>query len=127
MSVLCWIHSDPRNYQTYVANRLGKLDELTEASSWRWVSTHENPADDATKVKPLKIDMKSQWQKGPEFLQRPKNEWPAQPCISKPDVLSKSIGEIKQILLRHTKGLNFCRTLHDLSSGQGCKDLLHGF
>ena len=93
MTVLCWIRSDPRNYQTYVANRLGELDELTEASSWRWVSTNNNPADDATKVKPIKIDSKSQWQSGPEFLRKPESEWPAQPSISKADIQSEKLNK----------------------------------
>lgn len=52
-TVLCWLKSDPRNYQVYVANRLGELDSLTEASSWRWVPSAENTADDATKTKVL--------------------------------------------------------------------------
>ena len=82
MTVLCWIRSDPRNYQTYVANRLGEIDELTEASSWRWVSSENNPADDATKVKVIKIGKSSQWLNGPRYLQVHESKWPIQPKIS---------------------------------------------
>ena len=48
-TVLQWIRSDPRLYQTFVSHRLGEIDELSNSNEWAWISSKDNPADDAKK------------------------------------------------------------------------------
>lgn len=45
--VLCWIKSD----QSFVAVRVGEILEKTDEKEWRWISSRENVADEATKLK----------------------------------------------------------------------------
>ena len=88
-TVLCWLRSEPRNYRDYVANRLGEMDELSEADSWKWVPTAENPADDATKCNRLNFSPLGRWFAGPEFLSLIEREWPEQPPITKEEYAEK--------------------------------------
>ncbi|CAK1547419.1 unnamed protein product [Leptosia nina] len=74
--VLSWIKSDPRTFKTFVAHRLAEIEELTNAKDWRWVSTSDNPADDATRQTPDNFDAAHRWFKGPEFLHRDESQWP---------------------------------------------------
>lgn len=76
-TVLLWLRSEARKYQSFVALRIGELLELTEADEWRWVSTKMNVADNATKWR----DEYSQatiinWFQGPEFLRLNDVSWP---------------------------------------------------
>lgn len=43
--VLHWLKTSPHLLKTYVANRVAKIQELTESFKWHHVSTEENPAD----------------------------------------------------------------------------------
>jgi len=47
-TVLCWLTSEAHQFEQFVAFRVGEILELTEVSSWHWVPTKENPADEAT-------------------------------------------------------------------------------
>ncbi|CAG7640991.1 unnamed protein product, partial [Allacma fusca] len=47
--VLRWIRSDSNRYKTFVAQRLGEIDELTDVKQWNWVSSKDNVADEATR------------------------------------------------------------------------------
>ncbi|XP_046869080.1 uncharacterized protein LOC124461607 [Drosophila willistoni] len=47
--VLCWIRSDARKYNQFVALRVGEILEDSNVLSWRWVPTQHNVADDGTK------------------------------------------------------------------------------
>lgn len=78
-TVLIWIKSDPRNFKTFVAHRLGEIDELTDANEWRWVPSSDNPADKATKETAAGQNWATGWFTGPSFLERPEVHWPLQP------------------------------------------------
>lgn len=75
-SVLYWIKRDPREYKIFVANRLAEIRESSNECEWQWISTRENPADDATRdsVNPLNSD--SRWFHGPSFLRKDESLWP---------------------------------------------------
>lgn len=95
--VLCWIRCDPRNYQTYVANRLGEIDELTDPGSWRWVPSEINVADSATKVKFVNLAPTGEWFSGPRFLSLDESHWPAQLKLSEEEFIQKSKVESRKI------------------------------
>ncbi|XP_055688575.1 uncharacterized protein LOC129793053 [Lutzomyia longipalpis] len=76
--VLHWINSPPDSYKVFVANRIKRIRALTEVPQWRHVSTGENPADLVSRgASPSELKSTDLWWKGPEWLQRPSNSWPA--------------------------------------------------
>ena len=50
-NVLCWLHSEDRNLQKFVANRIAKIQKATDVLSWRWIESESNPADLASRGK----------------------------------------------------------------------------
>lgn len=74
-TVLHWIKNDSRNYKTYVANRLGEIDELTQITDWRYIPTHLNVADIATR-EAYTLTLPNEWIYGPSFLRNDEKEWP---------------------------------------------------
>ena len=81
-TVLHWIHSEPRNKQVFVANRLGEIGELTHPSKWAWVPTDMNPADDATRWSTKPLQSADRWFTGPKFLREPIENWPRSKTLS---------------------------------------------
>ncbi|XP_058816141.1 uncharacterized protein LOC131679426 [Topomyia yanbarensis] len=95
--VMCWINSDHRRYSQFVAFRVSEILEITEINEWRWVPTKLNVADDATKwTGQPDMTPDSRWFKGPDFLWRPKAEWPQSPAKS-----GSTIAELRPNLLLH--------------------------
>lgn len=74
-NVLGKLRNDPSRYNTFVANRLGELDELTNVPEWRWIPSTMNVADDATRCE-SKFKATSRWLEGPEILFEPETNWP---------------------------------------------------
>ncbi|XP_073957142.1 uncharacterized protein [Choristoneura fumiferana] len=75
-TVLHWIKNDARNYKTFVANRLGEIDELSNAAEWRYIPTKLNVADAATREVYDSTIFKNEWFKGPDFLHEDVSKWP---------------------------------------------------
>ncbi|KAG5666490.1 hypothetical protein PVAND_014514 [Polypedilum vanderplanki] len=85
---MCWVDSDvvfkwirsphlPRT--TFTAPRITEIQELTSADRWFHVPSEKNVADFATKNRQFNYsDANHEWYNGPEFLYRPKSEWPKQ-------------------------------------------------
>lgn len=68
-TALCRIKTSPCNLQTFVANRVAEIQELTDISSWRHVPSKENPADALSKGVPLeKLLSHDLWWHGPLWL-----------------------------------------------------------
>lgn len=75
-TVLHWIGNDARNYKTFVANRLGEIDELTRVEEWRYIPTKLNVADCATREVYDTSVFENDWFKGPAFLYSDESSWP---------------------------------------------------
>ena len=77
MTVGAWINSKNRTYKTFVALRVTELLESTTRNEWRYVRSHQNPADLATKRSgPTEFFPNSLWYCGPEFLKNAAEDWP---------------------------------------------------
>ena len=77
MITLNCIHNESRRLQTYVANRVGEIRDLTAAEQWRHCSGKVNPADDASRGLEMQEFLKNErWLKGPSFLHRSEDHWP---------------------------------------------------
>lgn len=74
--VLTWLQSECR-YKVCVASHITEVLDLTSPDQWRYVETRHNPADDITRGKRLmELTKLSRWNRGPEFLAMPSNQWP---------------------------------------------------
>ncbi len=76
-TVLIWIKSEATRFKEYVANRIAKIQRLSEPSEWNWVGTADNVADDGTRSsKKTDLSSESRWLRGPDFLRKSPEEWP---------------------------------------------------
>ena len=76
--VLRYIHNEATRFQTFVANRITKIRELSSPSQWRYVDIQSNPADEASRG--VSADCLERWINGPSFLTQPDEKWPKQPA-----------------------------------------------
>ena len=45
MVALYWIHAQSTRWKTYVANRVGEIQRLTQTYTWHHINSRHNPAD----------------------------------------------------------------------------------
>ncbi|XP_072934969.1 uncharacterized protein [Epargyreus clarus] len=86
-TVLQWLKADPRRFKVFIAHRLAAIEELSKPNEWRWVSTKDNPADDATRNTPRDFNEEARWFRGPAFLYGPKTDWPVKKILKQEDDL----------------------------------------
>nr|XP_027230539.1 uncharacterized protein LOC113822194 [Penaeus vannamei] len=79
--VLWYLNSSDKRFQTYVANRVGKILDHTEVSQWRYVPSEENPGDDASRGMSASDLLRNDRWVGPNFLQCEEHKWPVQPLF----------------------------------------------
>ncbi len=76
-TILGAIQRDSYGYQTFFANRVGEIQKLGSVSDWWWIPGDINIADIITRGgTPEDLAEESEWQKGPQFLGHPVEEWP---------------------------------------------------
>ena len=69
MVVLAWIKSNPSKWKPFVANRVVKIQDLTDLSQWKYCPGKENPADLVTRgLSAEELVSSSLWLHGPKFL-----------------------------------------------------------
>ncbi|XP_043246546.1 uncharacterized protein LOC122394053 [Amphibalanus amphitrite] len=79
-TVLQWINSESRRFNTFVANRIAEIQDASDVTQWRHVPGPLNPADicsrgcSVTELAPGGV-----WVQGPAFLRRRHQDWPAAP------------------------------------------------
>ena len=75
--MLNYIRNESRRFQTYVANRVTEIRELTFPHQWRHCPGAINPADDASRGLRIEEFLRSErWLKGPPFLRQSEDQWP---------------------------------------------------
>ncbi|XP_028394872.1 uncharacterized protein LOC114519015 [Dendronephthya gigantea] len=81
---LAWIRSKGRRFKPFVSNRVGEIQSNVQPCQWRHIPSEHNVADDVSRgIKASELS--GRWKEGPEFLRRPKEEWPQEDL--KPDVI----------------------------------------
>ena len=107
-AVLGWIRNQSRNFQTFVANRVSFIQERSDISNWKWVSTNHNPADLASRgVFIADLAKNTLWWNGPEFLLKKEQDWPAQPDLKSPDSCKKELKkglDLEEVTFLATEG-----------------------
>ena len=77
-TVLQWINSESRRFNTFVANRISEIQDSSDVSQWRHVPGSLNPADICSRGCPVTdLAPDGVWAQGPAFLWRGSDEWPA--------------------------------------------------
>lgn len=67
--VLHWLKTEPNVLETFVANRVSKIQSLTENHPWNYVKSSNNPADIASRgISTNQLLICNLWWNGPEFL-----------------------------------------------------------
>jgi hypothetical protein len=67
--VLGYIHNDAKRFQTFVANRLSQIHDISKVPQWQYVRTDKNPADIASRGVISTTELcDSKWFSGPSFL-----------------------------------------------------------
>lgn len=83
--VLQWIKSPPGTWTTFVANRVAKIQALTEDHTWSHVSGITNPADLISRgILPREMCKNELWWFGPQWLKKPKDQWISNPIPQQP-------------------------------------------
>ena len=85
ITVLHYVDNPTLRLKAFVANRVGKVLELTAGATWSHVRTHENSADIGSRgLRPQDTESINPWLAGPAFLKEAQSKWP----------LTKESGEI---------------------------------
>ncbi|XP_025267450.1 uncharacterized protein LOC112638978 [Camponotus floridanus] len=80
--VLAWLQSCSRTWTTFVANRVGEIQQLTTPHHWHHVSSQDNPADLYSRgVTPTSLLQSQLWWSGPTWLNLNKGSWPQFPFV----------------------------------------------
>lgn len=78
MTVLKYIANNTRRFQTFVANRVSTIRDMSKVAQWRHISSSLNPADDASRGLGAGALLQSKrWISGPDFLTQSESEWPS--------------------------------------------------
>ena len=74
--VLGYINNDSQRFQIFVANCVQFIGDNTDIEQWYYISTHDNPEDDASRGLGSKNSGRiKRWFNGPEFLWSCKETW----------------------------------------------------
>jgi len=83
MAVLQSIRNTNKRFPVFVANRLAKIEDGSNADQWRYVNTKSNVADEGTRgMSCSKFSKSCYWLRGPSFLWKTEDAWPAMPVLS---------------------------------------------
>ncbi|XP_062557002.1 uncharacterized protein LOC134221844 [Armigeres subalbatus] len=75
--VLCWLGSIPSTWNVFVANRVSKIQAITEGFRWQHVPGIQNPADLVSRgILPQDIVDNRFWWTGPNWLELGPEHWP---------------------------------------------------
>lgn len=95
---LCWVHSSPHRWDTFVANRVSKIQNDLSPHNLYHVAGTENPADCLSRgLTPSQIIDHPLWFSGPPWANSDVSQWPTVPF--NPSTVSEAPEEKKHSLL----------------------------
>lgn len=75
--VLKWIAASPHEFNTFIANRIAEIQNLTAPECWKHVISQDNPADFVSKGQmPAEFISNKLWKNGPSWLESSEETWP---------------------------------------------------
>src|SRR5664279_1783026 len=107
-TVLHYINSLDKRFETFVANRVAVIHDGSTPSQWRYVDTKSNPADDASRgLRAEELINNRRWLDGPNFLWNSETEWPINPVNMLQRESSDTTDEVKLISCCATHATSF--------------------
>ena len=98
--VLGWIKKCPSVLKVYVSYRVTKITSKSPASHWRYVNTHDNPADVLSRgISPKELVSHTLWWNGPSWLSLSPVLWPRRPDLNGKDELPEMKSCVLQVNL----------------------------
>lgn len=95
--VLGAIQRESYRYQTFFANRVGEIQKAGPVTDCRWIPGSLNIADIVTRgATPEELGEGSEWQREPEFLVRPLEEWPIKSAAEVATGARESVGKLQR-------------------------------
>lgn len=95
--VLGAIQRESYRYQTFFANRVGEIQKAGPVTDCRWIPGSLNIADIVTRgATPEELGEGSEWQREPEFLVRPLEEWPMKSAAEVATGARESVGKLQR-------------------------------
>ena len=86
------IQKDSYGFNTFAATRISEIQDGTRPEDWYWIESSQNFADWLTRgEKPSDINLHTEWQEGPRFLQLEEWEWPITRNYATPQVLPEIV------------------------------------
>lgn len=77
---LSWIHSSPHQWQTFVGNRVSKIQDNLESHNFYHIAGQENPSDCLSRgLTPAQLINHPLWYKGPPWTHLNVEDWPIEP------------------------------------------------
>ena len=102
--VRAMIQKESYGFRTFVGVRVGEIQSLTNKNDWYWIEGSLNIADIISRgTHPEELDITSQWQTGPTFLNDNEENWPLKQNYSGnelPDQVIVAIQQTQQLLPR---------------------------
>ncbi|XP_074032056.1 uncharacterized protein [Leptinotarsa decemlineata] len=75
---ISWINTSPHILKTFVANRVAKIQNISNSKSWKHVKSQDNPADLLSRgVSPIDLTKSELWFHGPSWLVQCELNWPS--------------------------------------------------
>lgn len=86
-TVLAWIRAPSYTWETYVANRVAKIQANSEIEQWSYIKGEFNPADVISRGLDLQTLLKSHvWFNGPDFLTTDDKSWEVMQYVVPEDI-----------------------------------------
>ena len=80
--VLSWLRGNPRQFKTFVGNRVSDTVELVSPGNWHHVNSSSNSADCASRsLFPKELIQHNEWWNGPKWLYENESHWPWEPVL----------------------------------------------
>ena len=90
--VRAMVQRESYGFSTFVSTKIGEIQSGSKPNDWYWVNGEYNIADILSRgEKPENLNGSSMWQKGPEFLSLPFEDWPI-----RNDCSTNELPELKQ-------------------------------
>ncbi|XP_070567315.1 uncharacterized protein [Ptychodera flava] len=75
-TVLRYINNETTRFHTFVANRIAVIREGSEPSSWAYINSKDNPADECSRGQTIDAFLDNKrWLQGPDFLWTAQSKW----------------------------------------------------
>ena len=86
------IQKESYGFGTFVATRVGEIQEKSDPKQWWWIEGRSNPADMLTRPSKLEnLGPGSVWQTGPDFLRAPRTTWPVSQSLYEQELPDRNV------------------------------------